>query len=49
MRVLKTMNTVTEIKKEDLIGLNITDITQYHRRYGKTIEKVYKIYMLFCI
>jgi hypothetical protein len=32
MRVLKTMNSVSEIKREDLVGLNITDITQNQRK-----------------
>jgi hypothetical protein len=45
MRVLKTMNTVNEITKEDLIGLNINNITQHHRRS----DKVYQIYVVLCI
>jgi hypothetical protein len=37
------MNSVSEIKKEDLIGLNIDAITQHHRRSRKTLDKVYRI------
>lgn len=40
MRVLKTMNTLGEIKKEDFAGLSIADSTPNYRRVGKTIEKV---------
>lgn len=37
MRVLKTMNSIGEIKPEDLIGLNINDLKQRHRRSGRNI------------
>lgn len=40
MRVLKTMNTLGEIKKEDFAGLSIADSAPNYRRVGKTIEKV---------
>jgi hypothetical protein len=43
MRVLKTMNTVSEIKREDLFGLNLDDITQHNRRSVRALDKVYKI------
>jgi hypothetical protein len=49
MRVLKTMNTVSEITKEDLIGLKINDITQHHRRNGRALDKVYQIYVVLYI
>jgi hypothetical protein len=42
MRTLKTMNSVGEIKREDLFGLNITDITQNQR-------KVYQIHVVLYI
>lgn len=41
MRALKTMNTLSEIKREDVIGLNLNDITQHHRRPGRILDKVY--------
>jgi hypothetical protein len=41
MRVLRTMNSVGEIKKQDLIGLNINDIKSHHRRSRRTLDKVY--------
>ncbi len=37
------MNTVSEIKREDIFGLNLGDITQNHRRSGRALDKVYKI------
>ncbi len=41
MRVLKTMNTVGEIKKDSFAGLsNIGESTQHQRRGAKTLEKV---------
>lgn len=43
MRVLKTMNTVSEIKREDLFGLNLDDITQHNLRSVRALDKVYKI------
>jgi hypothetical protein len=41
MRVLKTMNTVAEVKKESFVGSNIGESTQHQRRGAKTLEKVY--------
>ncbi len=49
MRVLKTMNTVSEITREDLIGLNINDIAQHHRRSGRAVDEVYKIHVVLCV
>ncbi len=41
MRVLKTMNTVGEIKRDSFVGLsNIGESTQHQRRGAKTLEKV---------
>jgi hypothetical protein len=41
MRVLKTMNTLGEIKAEDFMGMNMSETSSAgHRRGGKTIEKV---------
>jgi hypothetical protein len=34
------MNTVGEIKKEDFVGLDISNIAQNHRHGGKAMEKV---------
>ena len=42
MRVLKTMNTLGEIKKEDFAGLSLADSTTNYRRVGKTVEKVHR-------
>lgn len=41
MRVLKTMNSVGEIKPEDLIGLNVNDLKQHHRRTGRMMDEVF--------
>ncbi len=40
MRVLRTMNSVSEIRREDLIGLNIKDLQSHHRRSHRTLDKV---------
>ena len=40
MRVLRTMNSVSEIRREDLIGLNIKDLKSHHRRSHRTLDKV---------
>jgi len=40
MRVLKTMNSVGEITRQDLAGLNINDIAHDHRRNALTLNKV---------
>ena len=47
MRVLKTMNSIGEIKREDLIGLNINDLKQHHRRSARIIDEVDLELMLF--
>ncbi|CAF1603901.1 unnamed protein product [Rotaria sp. Silwood1] len=39
MRVIKTMNSVGEIKREDLIGLNINDNNQHRQLWEFPIEK----------
>ncbi len=43
------MNSVGEIKREDVIGLNINDITPHHRRSVRTLDKVYQIYVVLYI
>jgi hypothetical protein len=48
MRVLKTMNTVGEIKREDIFGLNM-DIIQQHQRSTMIIPKVHKIDLVLCV
>jgi hypothetical protein len=40
MRVLKTMNTLGEIKRDDFPSLSLADASPNYRRAGKTIEKV---------
>jgi hypothetical protein len=40
MRVLKTMNTVGQIKKDSYAAPNIGESTQHQRRGAKTLEKV---------
>jgi hypothetical protein len=40
MRVLKTMNTVGQIKKESFIVPNSGESIQHQRRGAKTLEKV---------
>ena len=40
MRVLKTMNNVTEVNKDNYVGPNIGEGTQHQRRGAKTLEKV---------
>ena len=47
MRVLKTMNSIGEIKREDLFGLNMGDLKQHHRRSGRILEEVHIESMLF--
>lgn len=42
MKVLKTMNTVGEIKQEEFAPMNIIDPAMTRRREGKVIEKVNK-------
>ena len=49
MRVLKTMNSVGEIKPEDLVGLNMNDLKQHHRRSGRMIDEVNIPLLLFSI
>ena len=40
MRVLKTMNSVTEVNKDSYAGPSVGEGTQHQRRGAKTLEKV---------
>ena len=40
MRVLKTMNTVGEIKREDVLGMTMDTQQHQHQRSGNMMKKV---------
>jgi hypothetical protein len=48
MRVLKTMNTVGEIKREDIFGSDM-DMIQQHQRSTLIMQKVHKIDLVVCL
>jgi len=47
MRVLRTMNTLSEHRRPTYLGPNINESTSYQRRGAMTLEKVNKINFCF--